>query len=151
MVVICKKNMCECEPLVLPQDCLNDITEDNYLVAPEWYTIDDKLSGYRLTPEKIYIVYGLLFFKNQNRYLLMDDNHIPGFFPSELFRINDTKFLSDWKSREYIIESNVLRFVGYPALCESYDNLIGLIGGESHHIEMFLCYKEQLLPRNSLI
>ena len=145
MLVVCKTNISQCDPLVLPHNPQYAMSESNYVVASGWYSVDGNFSGYCLTVGAEYQIYGILLYGDQKRYLVVDDDSMPGFLPTELFQICNSTLFFDWKICEYTIETQALLFIGYPELCESYSNLIGLIDWQPQHIERFLSYKEYLL------
>lgn len=142
MIVICKENQSRCAPLVLPRDINEEISDENFVVSSEWYTIDSIISGYSVTVSQEYRVYGVLCFNGEVRYLIFDDNNMPGFFPSSLFEIGQMNVLFDWEIKEYLVGPLALLFVGFPELCESYSNLVGLIDCQRKSIERILEYKE---------
>ena len=75
----------------------------------------------------------------------MDDEGIPGFFPSALFSNLQGCVFFDWEAREYKIDAeamDALVFVGYPRLSAQYEYLRDLIAGDSAAIADFLRYKE---------
>lgn len=151
MIVVCKTNTSQCDPLILPRTLQYTMSESNYVVASEWYTINKNLSGYCVTEGREYQVYGIAVYGNQKRCLIIDDNQVPGFFPIDLFQIHDSSLFFDWKICEYTIASQTLLFIGYPTLCESYSNLVGLIEGQSQHVKLFLSYKDYLLSNAEII
>lgn len=144
MIVQCLKTQSSCDPLVIPRNLQNVISETNYVMSTEWYTVTNKISGYRISQGKKYTVYAVVAFNEQIRYLIFDDDNIPGFFPSVLFSISNSDIFLDWEVCEYDIESKILFVMGYPALCKDYSSLVGLIECQNQHIEGLLSYKNHM-------
>lgn len=90
-----------------------------------------------------YTVYGMLFYKNELRYLIADDN-MPGFFPAELFEITERYILFDWELNEFTIDSEKLYVMGYTELISSYPRLRDLIDRDGCAVRDFCEYKESL-------
>ena len=78
-------------PLVLSQDIRLQLGETNYCSSSEHLTVDSVVEGYSLSREKVYPVYGLLTANDRLRYLIVDDENIPGFFPESLFQVCFTR------------------------------------------------------------
>ena len=92
MLVKCTKATENAAPLVLPQDIRLPLGETNYCSSSEHFTIDSVVEGYSLSREKVYPVYGLLTANDRLRYLIVDDENIPGFFQKVCFRLFHTTY-----------------------------------------------------------
>lgn len=141
MIIECNENQCICDPLIIPRDPHASLSETNYVSSTEWYTIDAQLSGYCITKSKEYTVYGILVIKNQVRFLISDDNGVPGFFPDCLFSIKDRTLFFDWEVNLHSMDSGTILCIGYHELCRRYSSLVGIIEGDCKAIEEFLEYK----------
>jgi len=142
MRVMCCKTIGDYPPLVLPENpkvCLNN---QNVAVSREWYTIDERTSGYSITLDHLYEVLGIISYGNSVRFLIFDDKGIPGFFPAPLFRVEKPEVFFDWELCKYELEDALLLFVGCPAFAHNYLKLIELINGNNNAIEELLDYKE---------
>lgn len=137
MTVVCRFNQGSFPPLVLPRSIHHEICDDNCIVSSEWYTIDSELSGYSISIEKEYEVFGILVYKGQTRYLIEDDNCNLGFFPGELFSIVNKDLFFDWKVCNYSFTDSSILIIGYSELCESYSNLISLLDESKDAISIF--------------
>lgn len=144
MVIICRENQGAYDPLIIPRNPANNLTESNFLVSSEWYTIDACQSGYNITATNEYVVYGILAFKNQVRFLIADDNNEPGFFPENLFSIKEHTLPFDWEVNKYCVDCGTIFCIGYPELCEEYGSLVRILEGHSGAIEDFLAYKSYI-------
>lgn len=149
MIVKCIKNQCDHPLLVLPSKLGVEIDSNNAIVSSEWFTIDTTISGYRITEGNDYTVYGMLFYTNQIRYLIADDNNMPGFFPSTLFSISKPHIWFDWEINEYTINSAKLIILGYAKITEKYEGLIDLIDRRKNAIRNFLDYKELAMKQHN--
>ena len=105
MTVRCNKTYGDFPSLVLPRDINQPLSNHNFVASSEWYTISDTLSGYSISEDKEYKVYGILIYEQLARYLLVDDNGIPSFFPSGLFSLFTGELEFDWKVCEYKIDN----------------------------------------------
>ena len=141
MKAICKKNIGKYPSLVLPEDSQNLLGNDNYISSNDWYTINADVSGYCLTIEKTYLIYGVLRYDNQIRYLVADDQGIPCFMPENLFEITDSATW-EWEEKHFkLIESEISIFISND-LVSSYDDLISLLRLDDKAIKQFLKYKK---------
>ena len=149
MRVQCKTVVSDCEPLIIPRNIGQIVCDNNIVSSSEWYTISSKLSGYSISEGMEYDVYAILSYGSQFRYLLLDDYGNPGFFPAQLFSIIGSTTTFDWEVAEYPIASQTLYLIGYPALTQSYSNLVKLIDGEKESIRNLLEYKDYILRYSS--
>ena len=105
MLVRCIKTTEKSVPLVLPRDIQLPLGEANYCSSGEHFTIDAAVDGYSLSCKKVYPVYGLLTANGRLRYLMADDDNIPGFFALAWVRTTVSAFSKDpverAKSRGY--------------------------------------------------
>ena len=144
MKIKCLRSYGRYEPLVLPYVYGKSISDLNFIVSHEWHTIDSEVSGYSLSVSIEYTVYGLLFYRNELRYLIIDNNNIPGFFPADLFEIIEGYMQFDWEVNEFRIDSDRLFVIGYAELLSDYSKIRDLIDRNSSAIRAFLEYKESL-------
>lgn len=141
MKVICKKNDGLYSPIVLPYQIDCPITENNFILNNEYYTIDSERIGFCLTENRKYEVYGILFYLNQPRFLIQDDMGMPAFLPCELFEINEKSVCFDWEAAFYKTENGSLTWIGYPTIAQSYECFRDLFRRERNAISQFLQYK----------
>ena len=144
MTVLCKKIFDDSDPLVMPKDMSQRIDDINFVASSEWNTISNTISGYCLTEGLEYFVFGILLFSKQIRYLVFDDNNIPGFFPAGLFKICDSSTNFDWRVAEYSTKNGCVLFVGCPLYTEAYVEIADLVNCEKEAIEKLLKYKDTL-------
>lgn len=144
MIINCIKNTENGSPIVLPYDLSHELSDMNFISSREWYSIDSHVSGYKITLGKKYTVYGILFFKNEIRYLICDDDNVPGFFPSTLFEILENYILFDWGINSYQIEDEKILLIGYSDLIKDFEHLRDLIENTPDAVRTFLEYKNSL-------
>ena len=101
MLVKCTKATENAAPLVLPLVIRLPLGETNYCSSSEHFTVDSIVEGYSLSREKVYPVYGLLIANGRLRYLIADDENIPGFFPESLFQVVSHDVPDEWITRKY--------------------------------------------------
>ena len=144
MIINCVKNTENSSPIVLPYDLSHELSDMNFISSQEWYSIDSHVSGYKITLGKKYTVYGILFFKNEIRYLICNDDNVPGFFPSTLFEILENYILFDWGINSYQIEDEKILLIGYSDLIKDFEHLRDLIENTPDAVRTFLEYKNSL-------
>ena len=136
-------------PLVLPQDIRLQLGETNYCSSSEHLTVDSVVEGYRLSREKVYQVYGLLTANDRLRYLIVDDENIPGFFPERLFQVVSHDVPDEWITRKYDGPDVAVSYVTYAAL-NTYQGILGLMNNRVSTIKKFIDLKEWLEKWNLL-
>lgn len=143
MTVSCKvtKNA-DISPLVLPYDNTKPISENNFINTIEESTGGMRL-GYALTLEQTYIVYAVLIYQNNIRFLLQNDDGIPMFYSSELFAIVDKSVCFDWEINTIPVSGSFLTVLGYHSIT-SYSSIRDMIEFSPHAISDFLEYKATL-------
>ena len=139
MILKCIMTQCNYPILVLPQT--RNGYED-YVSSSESFTIDSETFGYKLTENNFYKVYGILFYKEQIRFLIMDDDNMPGFFPSTIFMIENSLMYFDYECRKYQINNSELIIIGYSDLVNNYDEICDLMFLRESAIENFLYNKD---------
>ena len=145
MTVQCIRNIGNFPALVLPFDCSQEISENNFVSSSEWYTIDSNCSGYCISLDKKYKVYGILIYDNMSRFLIQDDNNIPNFYPSQLFSLTDPSLFDPyWEYNCILIEKKECIVIGYSDLVRDYCHLRDLIDNKPDAIKQFLHHKEKL-------
>lgn len=142
MVAICVYNQLDSSLLILPNDLQVPIGDNNFVASAVGYTIDSNLQGYCITKGKEYTVYSLLVYKNQFRFLIADDDGIPGFFPSDLFNIEHAQFSFDWTLKKYDIGKDILVAIGPEDFICKYENTRDMIISSKPMISWFLAYKK---------
>ena len=138
MIVIYKGNAGSFRPLVLPLH-LNDSEGAMDAVASTEYCTE--LPGYLLAKGAEYRVYGLLMYCGETRCLIVDSDHIPGFFPLDVFQIKDSNLLCDWSYGRYFVWGSYLEVFGEQTFVQSYDQIVALIDGKPEAIRDFLDYQ----------
>ena len=123
-------------------DLANVLNDSNFIASAEWHTINSKEVGFSISVEKEYYVYGLLQYHNQSRFLLMDDNNMPGFFPSILFDIRQGDIPIGWIVKKYEIREEDLIITTDPMLIDSYEDLKSIVEYKDAAIRAMLDYKQ---------
>lgn len=141
MTVLCKKTCCNESVLLLPMRVDDSVGDDNFALLMG-YTVDSEITEYHITEGTEYIVYGILVYKNQVRYLIQDNDSMPVFCPNELFCIEKSNVYWDWGIESFLVDGMPLLIIGYPAMEGSYEMLIELVKRKKDAIEKFLTYKE---------
>lgn len=140
MTVMCKKTCCNESVLLLPMQVDASIEDDNFVLLMG-YTVESEITEYHITEGIEYIVYGILVYKNQIRYLIQDNDGMPVFCPDELFHIGKSNVYWDWEIISFPVDGMPLVIIGYPAMEASYDALIDLVTRKKDAIKNFLKYK----------
>lgn len=144
MIVKCKKNTNYSNPLVIPNNILKMLDEANYVSSTEWYTINSRESGYALKIGCDYVVYGILIYKNEIRYLIINEDNIPGFFPSDLFDVVEHYILFDWGLNVYNICLEKCVLIISENIIADYTEFKDLVNNETNAIKRFWEYKNSL-------
>lgn len=144
MIVSCKKDSCDYPVLVLPKSIENVLDEGNFISSSEWHTLNAEEVGFSISIGTEYYVYGLLQHHDQIRFLLMDDNNMPGFFPSLLFEISKGDIPSGWYVNKFEIGEKDLLITADPMLINTYEDLKSIIEYEDSFIRSILDYKQYL-------
>lgn len=121
------------------------LNDSNFIASAEWHTINSKEVGFSISIEKEYYVYGILQYQNQIRFLLMDDNNMPGFFPSILFNIKQGDIPTGWVVKKHEIGDGDMIITTDPMLIDSYEDLKSIIEYKNAAIEAILDYKRFVL------
>lgn len=144
MVVRCLKNELDNSPvLVLPTQEDREIGDEDFVYSKEDYIYAKKFHEYALTIDKEYVVYGILQYDGQLRYLVEDDFEEVFFFSSELFDICDASVPFEWTVAKFDLklEKGTLFVLGYDALTNSYADLLDLLDMKYSAIKKFFDYK----------
>ena len=142
MNVKCIKNRGAYPLLVLPIDNTQKTDEDNFVSSNDWYTIDSVTSGYCLTIGRQYIVYGVMIYQSQARFLILNDQGNPYFMPSELFANSDIAMCWDWEERHFYVDNMECKILASAELISSYDDLVSLVSLDENAFRRFLDYKK---------
>ena len=143
MTVTCSMNSINESALLLPTKANMALDDDNFVVLMG-YTVDSLTTEYHISVGVEYQVYGILFHKNQIRYLVQDDDARPIFCPDQLFRVQQANVSWDWEIESFVVDDAPLALVGYPAMEGGYDELIKLAFRENAAVKRFLKYKDYL-------
>ena len=92
MTVLCHATCCNESVLLLPLRATDSVGDDNFALLMG-YTVASEITKYHISKGTEYIVYGILVYKNQVRYLIQDDDGMPIFSPDELFYIGNQETL----------------------------------------------------------
>lgn len=149
MLVKCTKATENAAPLVLPQDIRLPLGATNYCSSSEHFTVDSIVEGYSLSREKVYPVYGLLIANGRLRYLIADDENIPGFFPESLFQVVSHDVPDEWITLNYDGPDVSVSYVTYAAL-NAYQDILGVMNNRPSTIKKFIDLKEWLEKWNLL-
>ena len=120
------------------------LSNTNYVSSSEWYTIDEALSGYSLRIGSLYSVFSVMIYKEEIRYLIIDENGHIGFFPSRLFSIYDRFVLVDWELFEYSLTGNLLLLLGPGCIVGKYDLVCKVIEERTEMVCAILEYRDSL-------
>lgn len=88
-----------------------------------------------------YVVYGILEYDGEKRFLVQDDSNIPSFHSSKLFQIINSNSDFEWETKIFLINDKQLLITSYNNIL-NYNNLIELIEKKPKAIRIFLDYKE---------
>ena len=75
MTVICEKTCCNESVLLLPMQADASIGDDDFALLMG-YTVESEITEYHVSEGAEYVVYGILVYKNQIRYLIQDNDGI---------------------------------------------------------------------------
>ena len=142
MKVKCINNCGSYPILVLPIDKTKKFDVDNFVSSNEWVTINSKTSEYCLTIGKEYLVYGVMIYQNATRFLVLNDQGIPYFMPSDLFQNNNIAICWDWEELHFFVNDIDYKILTSTELISSYEDLISLISLDKNAFRRFLDYKK---------
>lgn len=143
MIIKCISNKSNKGALILPIKNIDQSQDDAYAISSEWHTLNSEVSGYNISIDSKYFVAGIINWNNEVRYLISDDNGIPGFFPAELFQIYNSFIMFDWEINIFNIKQKQLLVIGYTQLAHDYNHLIGLVDMKSDDVKIFLNNKHK--------
>ena len=139
MKVKALKNRGEFSPLVIKTDPEKPLTESNYVSSSEWFSTDGNTVGYSLTVGREYTVYAIITVEGKDRFLIIDDDGLPGYFPWHLFDSPSGEIFCDAVSSTH---SDFCVF-GADELSE-YSFIVGIIGRDPLAIRELLEYKKRM-------
>lgn len=137
MKVKCRKGQIHPNPLVLPENPNEPISEYNYVCSG----FGDNVIGTILTPLQTYMVYGIIIYKGNTYYLIDNVRDCVKFFPSELFQINDNHLNDDWCIYKYSLLDSKITAIGPPELVGKYDCLVDIMNDKRIIMSAFFKYK----------
>ena len=79
-------------------------------------------------------------FEQLVRYLVADDDNLPCFIPSDVFRIQGNSVPFDWAAANYKLKNGNLFLLGYSPLSDNYAELTSLLRQTPDAVEHFLDY-----------
>lgn len=129
------------EPLVLPLDINEEMSDENFVVTD--LEASGSILGYDLTLGKEYLVYGILEYGLEKKFLIQNDSNIPSFHSSKLFQIIDSNCDFEWATKTFLVNNKKLLITSYYEIL-NYNNLIELIEKKPKAIRKFLDYKESI-------
>ena len=129
-------------PLVLPKLLNKEMSDENFVVLDLEAT--GGIMGYDLSLGSEYLVYGILEYDKEIKFLIQDDSNIPIFYSSKLFQIIDSNADLEWGTKTILVNDKELLINSYDDLL-NYNNLIDLILKKPQAIKNFLAYKESLV------
>ena len=144
MIVKCVANQGVFNPIVLPKDPLLPIGNVNCVISSEYCTIDAHKLGYSITVERDYCVYGMFTYRHELRYLIIDDNGLPGFLPADLFIVTNSRLPYDLCYKEYHLCGEKCQLIACEKLTQSYDALLDFLETKGDSISDFLDYKKNV-------
>ena len=110
--------------LYLPKYTINN-TYDEYACGLEVAeTLENHIIRYGVKIGNTYNIHGVLSYKGQNRFLIIDEMNDWSFIPCELFDICDKSIDNNWCYNQYIL-----------SITNNYNNLTRLIEGDPATIE----------------
>ena len=98
-----------------------------------------KKTSFEVSLDKEYIVYGISIWRKIIFYLIYDDNQLPNWYPSEIFKISNSSIPNNWKfainknSDEY----SVVAVLGYQELTDIDGYYVELIERDKTALEIF--------------
>lgn len=151
MTVVCiEYQLCDEAILLLPTEETTSVGDDNFVLMMG-FTVDQRITEYRVTKGREYTVYGILSYKGQVRFLIQDDAAMPVYCPGELFRIRTSGVYWDWGVASFSVGNIPLLLVGYPVMEGGYDELIDLVARKDEAFKQFLKYKDYAEKYKDLI
>ena len=123
--------------LIKPEGPINEYDDNYYVSSRDYYTIDSNTNGYNLYIDEIYIVYGIMVFQNEMRYLLATTDIGPQWYPQQLFEIIDSMLPCDFHCGKFPSNNNTGMIISYKELATDYSQLIGLMELSPKAIEKF--------------
>lgn len=121
--------------LYLPKYTINN-TYDEYACGLEVAeTLENHIIRYGVKIGNTYNIHGVLSYKGQNRFLIIDEMNDWSFIPCELFDICDKSIDNNWCYNQYILSDNLLSVISYSRITNNYNNLTRLIEGDPATIQ----------------
>jgi len=133
------------ETLIKPGGQKSALDDDFYVIIDNQVVIDNETDGYDLAVDKVYDCYGVMYFKNEVRFLIVNESYFtPKWFPSDLFDIVDSSLPYNWHCNSFNSDSINGWMLGYKELVEDYTYLLDLIQEIPYAITIFNNMKENL-------
>lgn len=137
MKVKCRKGKIRPNPLVLPKNPNEPISEYNYVCSGH----GDNVIGAVLTSLQTYMVYGIIIYRGNTYYLIDNARDCVSFFPSELFQVTDNRLNDDWRICEYSLIDGKITAIGPSEIFRDYHCIADIINGEKTILSEFFKYK----------
>ena len=160
MRIKCKTNRSKgTSALLLPYDENMPIDYNNLVVSHEGYdettrggahTLERGERGYCLTANKEYTVLGIMIYKGEVRYLILNDDGEGGFFPESLFYISDGSLLFDWSFNQISLHEGHIIFIGDNSVFTGYSDLRDFIDNNNPIIMRRIIEYKKYLEENLL-
>src|SRR5690625_2268035 len=114
-----------------------DLLKTTYEIGYTGETIFD------LEKHKLYIVYGICHWKNSLHYLIEDENHLPSWFPVELFTITDNQLPLEWYF-SYYEKEEISAIWGYKEIVVNESHFDSLMEREKNALNTFWTRKHEI-------
>lgn len=148
MKVICKQNKIydNYEVLVLfKKERPKNIYDDDYYVSERgYYNVGNDII-YDIKIGEEYEVYGIMFFEEKIRYLVICNNStMPNWIIDDVFEITDYKLPYNWNCNTFVSNNIMGTIIGYKELVIDYNHLLGLMSQNPKDIKIFIEQKEKI-------
>ncbi len=151
MKLKCKKTLGEYSFFIIPYNCDSDNEDVAYGGGATENTRGGENTGdasklyFDLTVGQEYVVYGIVVYHGEVRYLVQNDHGYPEFLPAGLFEISDSDIPICWEIGEMHLSEESIFVIGYSDLVHEYAHLRGLLQLEPRDVKIFLEFKQRVL------
>lgn len=147
MTVIAINDRGNFDILYFPKNFNVDIYDEYAYGSEVVETLEKNIVRYGVKIGKEYTVHGILSYKNQNRFLIIDEMNEWSFIPCEIFVVYDNNINKNWFYNHYVTNSGLLSIISYSYITNDYNSFVKLIEGDSDII--YSLYKYIIIPTES--